>query len=131
MIQSEDTEKEDFFELQVNSVSLSKLEFLNLDFKLIDEEVAIFDGHVSVNGKSVADNTSEWRPATLSHRIVEAIEDNDFNEIRMNSIMHPTSVTNEALSVLTTLNKSSTSLSRLMMGSWGKLDEKVSPTVLE
>ena len=49
IVQPEGTVAEDCFELQANGVSLSKLEFLNLDFKLTDEEIAVFDGDVRIN----------------------------------------------------------------------------------
>ena len=52
-MQPDDDETEDCFELQANGVHLSKLEYLSLDFKLIEQDILVFDGHVNINGKSV------------------------------------------------------------------------------
>ena len=53
ILQPDDTDKEDCFELQVNGVPLAKLDFLDLNFKLVDEEVPIFNGDVLINEKKV------------------------------------------------------------------------------
>ena len=44
IVQPEDSHGEDCFELLVNGVSLASLDYLNLDFKLVDEEIPIFNG---------------------------------------------------------------------------------------
>ena len=54
---------------------LAKLDYLNLDFQLVEEEVKTFDGYVNINGKTIIETEFEWRPAVFSHKIAEAIED--------------------------------------------------------
>ena len=49
IVQPEDSDAEDGFELQANGVSLSKLEYLNLDFKLIDQDILVFDAKFDIN----------------------------------------------------------------------------------
>ena len=61
--------------MQANGEDLSKLEYLNLDFKLVDGEVPIFDGLVNINGVEVSKGAFEWRAATFCHKIAQAIED--------------------------------------------------------
>ena len=40
--------------MQANGEALSKLEYLNIDFKLVDGEVSIFDAHVMINEVEVS-----------------------------------------------------------------------------
>ena len=75
IVQPEDADAEDSFELSANGEPLSKLEYLSLDFKLIDEEAAAFEGKVIINGKTVTERGFEWRPSILRHKVVETIED--------------------------------------------------------
>ena len=49
ILQPEDSDAVDGFELQANGESLSKLEYLNLDFKLIDQDILVFDAKVDIN----------------------------------------------------------------------------------
>ena len=67
IVQSEDADQEDHFELQANGTSLSKLEYLNLDFQLVDTEVPVFNGEIEINNNEVIDGSSEWRAATFKH----------------------------------------------------------------
>ena len=53
IVQPEDADQDDCFELQANGTPLSKLEFLNIDFQLIDSEVEVFDGRITINDQSV------------------------------------------------------------------------------
>ena len=53
IVQPDHSEAEDGFELHANGRSVSKLEFLNLDFKMVDEEMAIFNGQVRINNEFV------------------------------------------------------------------------------
>ena len=61
-------------------MSLTKLDFLNLDFKMVEQEVPVFDGSILINGKAVIGEQKrpeqfEWRPATMKHKVVQAIDD--------------------------------------------------------
>ena len=49
IIQPDDADAEDCFELQANGVPLVKLDYLNLDFKLVEKDVSVFDGEVEIN----------------------------------------------------------------------------------
>ena len=62
---------------------------------------------------------------------MEAIGDEPAKEIELKSIFHPCAVTNEALSVLSALQKPPTGFSKLKFDEWKTLGEKVSPTVIE
>ena len=109
---------------------LAKLDYLNLDFQLVEEEVKTFDGYVNINGKNCIATEFEWRPAVFSHKIAEAIEDELAEKLDLRSFKHPTAVTNEALSVLSTVNKPETGFKELSMH-FEKLDEKIGPTVVD
>ena len=116
--------------MQANGSKLATLEYLDLDFKLVDEDVAVFDGKIELNGKMVTERQFEWRPATLSHMILQAIEDEPVTDIVLKDFMHPTAVTNEAFSVLSKLNKPTTGFEKLEV-QFNKLEEKMSSTVVD
>ena len=63
VIQPEDSDAEDHFELLADGESLSKLNYLGLDFKLIDAYVPVFDGYLGINNKKVISGAFEWRPS--------------------------------------------------------------------
>ena len=130
IIQPEDAEGEDTFELQANGVSLSQLVFLSPDFKLVDEKVPIFNASVFANGKTASLLQFEWKTSILRHRLTEALDDKPAREIRMESIHHPTAVTNEALALISTLKKPEHGFEKLALN-FNELEEKVSPTVLD
>ena len=62
---------------------------------------------------------------------MEAIGDEPAKEIVLNSIFHTCAVTNEALSVLSALQKPPTGFSKLKFDFWKTLGERVSPTVID
>ena len=66
----------------------------------------------------------------MSHKVLKAIGDEPAKAISMQYIDHPTSVTNEFLSVLSTLNKPPTGFDKLEL-SFKILDQKVSQTILD
>ena len=70
IVQPEDSDKEDCFDLQADGTPLSELDYLDLDFKLTDEDVTLFQGTLVVNGQGVITENFEWRPASMSHKIL-------------------------------------------------------------
>ena len=130
IVQPDDEDTEGCFEIQANGVSLSKLDYLNLDFKLEDEDVPIFDGIVVINQSEVASGKFEWRAATLKHKIVQEIDDRQANDIDISNFNHPVAITNEVFSILSTLNKPDTGFETLTFGKID-LEEKMSPTVVD
>ena len=67
----------------------------------------------------------------MTHKILETIGDSPITTIEFLNIKHSPAVTNEAFSVLATFNKSSTDFKSLKFNSWSKLEDKLSPTVLD
>ena len=66
----------------------------------------------------------------MSHKILETIGDEPIETIELLDINHPTSLTNEALSMISTRNKSKSEFKHLSLD-FITLDEEVSPTVLD
>ena len=62
----------------------------------------------------------------MKHKVMLAIGDEQVKDIKMKNINHPSSVTNEVLSVLSTLNMPPTGINSLSLDHWWSLDSKVS-----
>ena len=67
----------------------------------------------------------------MKHKVVQAIDDSLVEELRFTRVKHTAAVTNEALSVFSTLSKPPTGFKKLMLFEFNTLDSRVSPTVIE
>lgn len=67
----------------------------------------------------------------MKHKVIEKVGDELVDYISLSGVRHSTAVTNETFSVLSTVNKPPSGLSKLVIGNWMTLDEKVSPTVMD
>ena len=77
--------------------------------------MAFFDSSVKINGKSVHSGNFEWRAGTLSHKILEKIEEDTVTSVMMERINNSSAVTSEALSVLSKLKKPDTGFERVTL----------------
>ena len=73
-----ESDQSDTFELEANGHDLSSLDYMSTNFKLVDEDPEFFDAEIYINFKSLFDGrihqgSFEWRPGTLSHKILEAV----------------------------------------------------------
>ena len=127
-----DSDLQDTFALEANGADLSSLEYMSPDFKLVDEDPAFFDATVIINDEEepVHAGSFEWRAGTLSHKITECIQDETIRSVEMFMIMHSSVVTSESLSLISRLNLPDTGFEQLVL-SFGKLDEKISQTVVD
>lgn len=119
------------FALKADGRPLSEFEFTDPGFKLVDEKVAIFDGVIGVGEKMINYGTFEWRPATLSHKIVEQLDDDPITDIKMAYIKNSAAITSEALNVLSRHIDPEKGLTALLISDMYKMDERLSDTVVE
>lgn len=78
VVQLEDSDDVDRFELQVDGDPLAKLFYLNLDFQLIEKEVEVHNGCLIINDKGITESVHgefSWRPTILSHELLRVLED--------------------------------------------------------
>ena len=136
IVQADDTDDEDCLELKANGEVVTTLNYLSLDFKLIDGDFPVFKGTLKINEEDVVGwkddyELFEWRPTTMKHKILEKLYEEPADKIVIQEIFHPTAVTNELLSCLATLDKPLTGFSKVTLVDWNTLDEKVSDTVVD
>ena len=129
VIADDDSDLQDNFELESNGDALSQLVYLAPNFKLIEEDPTFFDAMVQINGKFVS-HGFEWRAATLSHKITEAVDDSEVTSFDFKMIKHSSEVTSEALSVFTGLKKPNTGFEKILLG-FCSLENQVSETVAD
>ena len=116
VIADPDSGLEDIFTLESNGSALSQLEYLDPNFKMVDENPEFFDAIVRINGNAVHSGSFEWRAGTLSHKIAEHVEDQEVTSVEMVRINHSSIVTSEALSVISKLKKSTTGFDTIRFG---------------
>ena len=98
---------------------------------MVEKEFPVFDGKIKINGQEVTQGAVEWRPATMKHKMLQALGDEPAKDILLEAFDHPCDVTNEALSVISTLHKPETGFNSLTIMDWKTLNSKVSPTVID
>ena len=134
VIEEFDSGLEDMFALEVNGTPLSKLDYLDPSFKLVDEKAAIFDGYIFLNDNEddpVNQGSFEWRPAVLSHMITEALDGDELTGIALGYFQHSASLTNEVLGVISRLLTEKEGLKTLAFGVIMKMEEKLSDTAVD
>ena len=63
----------------------------------------------------------------MKHMILQTVQEKPVESIVTKYFNHPCTVTSEALSVLSSLNKPPTGFTRVTLENWERLDDKVSP----
>ena len=123
--QAEGSELENCFSLKVGDVPLTKLDFLRLDFKLTGHQVELFNGNISINSKGVCEGGFVWTIGTLNHKIAKAIDGEPAEDIKLMSLDSKAAIMDEALSVLSKVEKPQTGF-RSLCFTFLSLDEKIS-----
>ena len=75
VIADPDSDQSDIFTLESNGTALSQLEYLDPNFKMVEEDPEFFDATVYINNDEVNRGSFEWRAGTLSHKIAAKIHD--------------------------------------------------------